>query len=629
MASFLRLILAAVRLLPMRAVFALGSLLGFVVGLIALPYRRLARANLRIAFPDLPEAEIRRLVRAHFHQLGANLLAGIRIMGMPLAEISQLLTIEGEAEVRALVAEGRGVIVVLSHMSCWELSAAFAGLLAPIPCATIYQPLRNAGAEQLVRELRTAHRLGLFSRKEGFHGPANHLREGGMLAVLTDQHAGDAGVWAPFFGRLASTTTLPALLAQRTGAPIVLFSVRTTGPARWAAAFSPPVPRQAGDSIETVTARINLAVEAQIRTSPADWFWVHNRWKTPKPHFLLAGYRRGVTLPAGMSASSLQSFRLLVRSPNWLGDAVMSVPAVRSLATGRPDAHVTVLTPAKLADFWRTVPEVAEVLEIAPDRGLLGVGAMLRKAGKFDVAVLLPNSLRSALEAWLGRIPRRVGFAGHSRRKLLNQVVPEPEVKPGPHRQHHAERYLHLARACGGLRPDEAVPEATSLKPAYARIGLCPGAEYGPAKRWLPERFAEAAKQIAAKRHARFVLFGVQKDAGVAAEIAGALEGFECENLIGKTSLTELIGELRKCDLLITNDTGTMHLAAHLGVPLVAIFGSTDHVATGPLSKRARILRHQVECSPCFLRECPLDLRCMKAVSAEEVSGAALEMLGG
>ncbi|MBS0657374.1 MAG: lipopolysaccharide heptosyltransferase II [Verrucomicrobia bacterium] len=625
----LRFILATLRLLPMRLVFALGSALGLLAWALAAPYRRLARANLRIAFPDRPEQEIRALARRHFQLLGANLLAGGRSIPMSDAEIREVLEVEGEAEFLALLAEGRGAVVVLCHMGCWEMCARLAGLLTPYKFGTIYQPLRDPGAEQLVRELRSAHRVELFSRKEGFGGPSAFVRGGGGLTILADQHAGDAGVWAPFFGRLASTTTLTALLAQRTDAPLLTLSIRTLGPGRWRAVFSRPLERVPGESVEALTARINAAIEGQIRASPADWFWVHNRWKTPKPNFLLAGYRRGVTLPAGMSASDLQPFRLLVRSPNWLGDAVMSVPAVRSLATGRPDAQVTVLAPAKLADFWRTVPEVAQVLEIAPDKGgVFSVGKMLRQAGKFDVAVLLPNSLRSALEVWLGRIPRRVGFAGHSRRKLLNQVVPEPEVKPGPTRPHHAERYLHLARACGGMRPSEQTAEGTTLQPGFARIGLCPGAEYGPAKRWFTERFAEAAKQIAARKHVRFVLFGVAKDAPLGAEIATALEGLECENLIGQTSLAELIGQLRRCDLLLTNDTGTMHLAAHLGVPLVAVFGSTDPVATGPLSPRARVLRHQVECSPCFLRECPLDLRCMKAVTAEEVAGAALEMLG-
>ena len=162
----------------------------------------------------------------------------------------------------------------------------------------------------------------------------------------------------------------------------------------------------------------------------------------------------------------------------------------------------------------------------------------------------------------------------------------------------------------------------------WLRLGLCPGAEYGPTKRWLPERFAEAAKLVAGRRACQWTLFGVAKDQSLAEPILQAL-GDPCENLIGKTTLAELIAALRGCHALLTNDTGTMHLAAWLGVPTVAVFGSTDPLLTGPLapSGRVRILRHQVECSPCFLRECPLDLRCMKAVSAQEAAAAVLSLL--
>jgi lipopolysaccharide heptosyltransferase II len=158
------------------------------------------------------------------------------------------------------------------------------------------------------------------------------------------------------------------------------------------------------------------------------------------------------------------------------------------------------------------------------------------------------------------------------------------------------------------------------------KIGLCPGAEYGPAKRWLPERFAEAAAKISAQSSAQWILFGTKNDAAVGEQIAGAI-GDHCMNRIGKTTLDQLIDELRQCRLLLTNDTGTMHLAALLGVPVVAIFGSTEPRLTGPLGDGHIVLRHHVECSPCFLRKCPIDFRCMKAVSAQEIADAVLSIL--
>ena len=226
----------------------------------------------------------------------------------------------------------------------------------------------------------------------------------------------------------------------------------------------------------------------------------------------------------------------------------------------------------------------------------------------------MPNSLRAALELWLAGVPQRVGYAGHYRRWLLNQIV-RPVVRNGPP-PHQVEHYLDLARSLG---VNAEVGEIALEKPApdATRIGLCPGAEYGPAKRWLPERFAEVAVQVGGE----WVLFGTAKDKEVGAQIAAVL-GNGCLNLIGKTTLEELVDQLRQCRLLLTNDTGTMHLATLLGVPVVAVFGSTEPRLTGPLGARHRVVRHQVECSPCFLRDCPLDFRCMTAVSTEEVVAA-------
>jgi ADP-heptose:LPS heptosyltransferase len=158
------------------------------------------------------------------------------------------------------------------------------------------------------------------------------------------------------------------------------------------------------------------------------------------------------------------------------------------------------------------------------------------------------------------------------------------------------------------------------------KIGLCPGAEYGPAKRWLHERFAEAAERIGAQSPVEWMLFGTAGDASAGEQIATAL-GNQSVNRIGQTTLDQLIEELHECRLLLTNDTGTMHLAALLGIRVVAIFGSTEPRLTGPLGNGHIILRHHVECSPCFLRECPIDFRCMKAVSVEEVADAVLSIL--
>jgi lipopolysaccharide heptosyltransferase II len=367
-------------------------------------------------------------------------------------------------------------------------------------------------------------------------------------------------------------------------------------------------------------------IEQQIRRAPEDWFWVHNRWKTPRPNFLLARYKRGVYLPPHLSNQNLKPFRILIRSSNWLGDAVMSVPAVRAIKNGRPDAQVTIAAPAKIAPMWKLVPEVDAIISL-PNDSLLSAVSLLKRRPTFEVAILFPNSLRVALESWLSGIPRRIGYHGHWRRWLLNQTVPESR-KPSPP-EHHSLRFLRIAYECGAENSNSQQPTleiqiAGAHQPT--KLGLCPGAEYGPAKRWLPERFAEVAAKISAQSSAQWILFGTKKDATIGEQIAAAI-GDHCVNRIGHTTLDQLIDELRECRLVLTNDTGTMHLAAFLGVPVVAIFGSTEPRLTGPLGNHHVILRHQVECSPCFLRECPIDFRCMKAVSAQEVADAVLSIL--
>jgi lipopolysaccharide heptosyltransferase II len=462
----------------------------------------------------------------------------------------------------------------------------------------------------------------LFDRSAGFHKPIELLRSGGLIGILGDQHAGDHGLWTPFFGRLASTSPLSALLAKRTGAAVIALAVYTIGPARWRLVFT-PLSDSPGAMVNSVTFEANEMIEQEIRKAPEDWFWVHNRWKTPRPNFLLTHYKRGVYVPPG---ATLKPFRILIRATNWLGDSVITVPAVRAIKAGRPDAHITIVAPEKIASVWKLVPDIDEVLPFNRD-SFFSVVQTIRRQAPFDVAILFPNSLRTALEVWFAGIPRRVGFPGHHRRWLLNQIVAE-EQQRGPI-QHQVYRYLHLARELGAPHaPAEIRKFLPRIKTngAPARIGLCPGAEYGPAKRWLPERFAEVALAIAEHRAVQWVLFGTSADAERGATIANALGG-HCLNRIGQTTLEQLSAELADCALLLTNDTGTMHLATLVGVPVVAVFGSTEPRLTGPLGNGHDVIRHQVECSPCFLRECPIDFRCMKAVTVDEVVAAVSAQL--
>ncbi|MFL6540872.1 MAG: lipopolysaccharide heptosyltransferase II [Chthoniobacterales bacterium] len=621
---FYRVGTALVGLFPLRLLYYIGAGFGWLGWLLLGPYRTLALRNVEIAYGNtLTRRQARQLVRRHFSRLGANLLSGIKMTTMSLDAVARCVEIDEASAAVARHYSNKPAVVVLSHIANWEAIAhLLPALFGGAKMGTIYQRLRNRRLDDAIRSDRSRNGVELFDRSEGFRRATEFLRSGGGLGVFSDQHAGDHGVWTPFFNRLASTTILPALLAKRTGAAVLVSTVHTIRPARWRLTFTDRIDSP-DDTINSLTAKMNAELERQLAASPEDWFWLHNRWKTPEPNFLLTHYKRGVYFPPNFQREELKPFRIVVRAPNWLGDSVISAESVRTIKHGRPDAHLTIAAPAKLAPLWRLLPEVDHVLELPHDH-LLGVALLLRAQPRFDAAILLPNSLRTALEARLAGIPRVVGFRGHHRAWLLDQIAPERR-KPGPI-EHQVHRYARLAQSLGAPAAAPPLVHPQSSTNGLTTLGLCPGAEYGPAKRWLPDRFAEVAAAVANQQRVQWKLFGTAPDVEIGAQIEAQLSD-ACINRIGKTTLDELITELRECRMLLTNDTGTMHLASLLGIPVVAVFGSTEDRLTGPLGSGHTVIRHHVECSPCFLRECPIDFRCMKAVTSEEVTAAVLAKL--
>ncbi len=375
-----------------------------------------------------------------------------------------------------------------------------------------------------------------------------------------------------------------------------------------------------------------------------------------------------MTTPLYPLSSTLYPRRLLVRGVNWIGDAVMTTPALLRLREALPDTHIALLTHEKLAGLWAGHPAVNEVITFTPKQGVFSIARRLR-AGNLDTALVMPNSLRTGLEVRLAGIPRRIGYAGSWRNWLLTEAVPwradvvkmrkrtagevrrlvaDPqcagsETGAPPATSHHIFHYLQLATSLGAkLEPlapfiavSDAEVEAVKAKfnlSAGLLIGLNAGAEYGPAKRWPADRFIATAKKLRARLNCSFVIFGGPADSALAAEIAAALiatpavgvqsSAVSVTNLAGHTSLRELCAALRACRVVLTNDTGPMHLAAAVGARLVGLFGSTSIELTGPGlpgDSRHILLRGEAPCAPCFLRECPIDFRCMKSLTVERV----------
>jgi heptosyltransferase-2 len=368
--------------------------------------------------------------------------------------------------------------------------------------------------------------------------------------------------------------------------------------------------------------------------------------------------------------------RILVRGVNWLGDAVMTLPSLTRLRERFPGASITLLTHAKLEDFWRGQTVVDQVIPFAKGESLWGVAGRLREQN-FNLALVLPNSPRSALEAWLARIPERVGYGRSGRNWFLTQVVASrpdrvqmkkrtpAEIRelikaPGvsaapPPGAHQIHEYLHLVAALGA----SPVPVAPSLRVADQELatarttfldewlksrgigdaqnpamllGINPGAEYGPAKRWPAENFAAVAREICRRiPNSVWLAFGGPGDSMVCAEIERLANG-RVLNLAGRTTLRQLMALLKSCRVVLTNDSGPMHLAAALGTPVVVPFGSTSPELTGPGlpgESRHAVLRSVAPCSPCFLRECPIDFRCMTGITVESAVDSVLLAAGG
>ena len=327
---------------------------------------------------------------------------------------------------------------------------------------------------------------------------------------------------------------------------------------------------------------------------------------------------------------------ILVRTPNWIGDVVMSLPAMEALKANFPDSNVTVLAKPWVKDLLEDTPWVSEILLYEPDRGplnkaksVIATARRIKQRG-YDVAFLFQNAFEAALLVWLGRIGRRVGYRIDGRGALLTHgVAPDKDTRAA----HQVEYYLNLLRQVGLDAPTKdpvlSMPYVRTKRArelirhrggasGHVTVGIGPGAIYGQAKRWPADRFARLADIAAERWKANILIFGSEKEKHIGESVQETMKQ-PCINLCGNTSLKEAMELLSACDFFVTNDSGLMHVSAALGVPTLAIFGSTDPMATGPRGPKTRVVRHEVDCAPCLRTSCPTDFRCMLSVEVEEV----------
>lgn len=335
------------------------------------------------------------------------------------------------------------------------------------------------------------------------------------------------------------------------------------------------------------------------------------------------------------SLRATQPEKILIRSTNWIGDAIMTTPAVRTVRENFPHAAISLLTYPWVADVFAASPHIDEIILYHKAGKHKGPGGLWRLAEElaalqFDMAILLQNAFEAALIARLAGIPVRAGYKRDGRSLLLTHGV---KIDRDLKRRHQVFYYQGLMAALGlSCGSDELfLPLADSVT-GWARqfvgrlgggpvIGINPGAAYGPAKRWPAERYGELAALLHEKFGARMVVFGTESDT----QTAAAIKGFAPDHVVdlaGKTKLAEAMALIGQCDVFVTNDSGLMHVGAALKTPLVAIFGSTDPVATGPFSENAVIIRKDMDCSPCLKTHCRADFKCMIDITVAEVAAA-------
>lgn len=334
--------------------------------------------------------------------------------------------------------------------------------------------------------------------------------------------------------------------------------------------------------------------------------------------------------------------KILIRATNWVGDAIMALPALRAVRNRFPEAEIAVLARPYVADIYHEQEICNQLIQYdsqARNAGILGrerLAAELR-AQKFDLALLLQNAFDAAWLVWRAGIPERIGYARDGRSFLLTKAIPVPKTGEIP--PHEKFYYLELLRRAGWIEslPDESrialnVSESSGrhaqeflaqsgVRPNSLRIAIGAGASYGSAKCWPPSRFAKLANRLQSECDADVILFGTAAEAAVTHAISCQLQRPPID-LTEKTSVAQLPALLSQCHLFIGNDSGAMHVAAGVGLPVIAVFGPTDPGGTAPVTPRCTIVQQKPYCSPCFLRHCPTDHRCMNAITPEMVEAA-------
>lgn len=554
--------------------------------------RRLLFSNLDHAFPDRPPAWRRRIARASSRRLVETALLSLALPCLSERRVRRILRVSpGFLEVFARhQAAPFPLVVATMHMAYWEIQTAMA-LRVPgrFPeFGAVFRPLDNATVNTWVQRSRERFGIRLLSRKEGFQETMKILRRRGIVALLFDQNAGMQGALTLLFDRVCSTSELPGLLAEKFQAEVCGLYPRRLGFWRVELHMEPVA---CPATTAGVTLALNHWLEQKLTHDDelcASWLWAHDRWRNqdiPQKRYRLEAKRD--LLAANLTARNLPALprktRVWIRLPNWLGDVVMALPLLRALRASRPDAEITLIAKAPFLPLLRDWQVADQLIALPPQGpGYFPFFRALRRRYP-DNYLLFTNSFRGDLEARLTGCRQRFGILRPGKRRpLLSHVYRVPADFDERH-HHQLELWtnflthfgLNAPADCSPLRPSTPTPLSST-----PRLGLIAGSENNPEKRWPVEHWRTLIAQL--PPDLPITLFGTANDLLITTAIA---EGFgpRVENLAGRTTLPDYCARLAACTLLVTNDTGGMHLANALGVPLLALFGPTNPVRTKPV----------------------------------------------
>jgi heptosyltransferase II len=603
--------------LPESVLAACCRPLGWLVATVPSRRRRTLRANLHHVFPDKTEAwrrkvaveSARRSLEMVVFVLAAPYFSKARLQRQfPLDENFRRMLDEHQAV--------PGPLVVLSpHFSLMEANTLVPMLYGkPLPpMAAIYRPLDVPGMERWVKATRERWGLRLLSRKAGFFQAIELLRHNGAVVVLFDQNAGNRGALTLFCGRVCSTTELAGLLVEKCQARTCFIYPERRGFLRATIRGEYLVTPPGGDAVLFAA---NRWLEEKLRSSQEvcpDWLWLHSRWRhqdEPGRRFRLES-KRNLLAPQLASlglAAPPRCTRFFIRLPNWLGDVVMALPLLRALRKGRPDAELTLLAPAVFKPLLEKLGVGDRVLAVpAKGAGQRKFFRGLREEYP-DTYILFTNSLRGDLGAKAAGAPQRFGMTRPGKwRPLLTHEwrVPEDLDETTMHQTRVWEKFfqhfglreeLDLTAVAG---PSERAQQdcASAIKPSSATnqggllVGFICGTENFPEKRWPVALWRELVQAILAVRaDARIILFGTTNDMPITKAVADGFSPTQVINRAGQTTLVEFADALGDCAVIICNDTGGMHLANLLGVPVIALYGPTNPLRTGPIFNAPRVI---------------------------------------